>query len=450
MLIISLTMNAAAGSLTRPDAAASPPDADPDWSCVQTQWANCIEVVIDPPAPCAGQPINVSVVASKPDDFVRLAILHYAYTIPHGNRTPSISYYDLQMQNVSNAANKEAWIELPGYLGGTRIELFVDVYDLKNERLHSDPQFLDICGYDGWPDSCPVPTGFDDCIATEFGYYAGARPVLVADGGQVPAYGLLFVKMTSMLGVPMSTASIIYGFYEPGSRCDEPGKVVVTGPYYESVEVGRPNRTTATLSSLSTSEAKLVLCFTLTATDHYARTLVSDHYTLVTWDGPIQCGHQVLTLTVVVQVFDERISKATALEGVKVTISNSSGYEIENYTSPTGRASFWTVTILLPPSCDSEVWTIRASYRGAIVELREKLPNREREASGNYTFYLSFVISAQHHPAQEAADPGYFAWMAAGLLGFIAIFAPLASRHFVEKRRREELKRTEKEMRFEI
>lgn len=443
-------MNAAAGSLTRPDAAASVPASQQGWSCQQSQWADCIEVVIDPPAPCAGQPINVSVVARKPDDFVRLAILHYAYTIPHANRTPAISYYDLQMQNVSNVGNKEAWVGLPGYPGGTRIELFVDVYDLKNERLHSDPQFIDVCGYNGWPDECPAPSGFDVCIDLEFGYFAGARPVILKDRDEIPQYTPAFVRMFSRFDVPISSASIIYGLYKPGSDCDDSAKVPEIGPNSESIQVERPNRTKAIIDTLSSSESGLVFCFTLTVSDGYARTLVSRAYTMVTSDRPVECGTQSFVLTVVVRVVDQRIDRVSSLEGVRVTVRNSSGYEIENLTGPAGTAEFWIIYVFLPFSCESDTWTISAYLGGAVSEVRERLPNREREETGNYTFYLTFVITAEHHPQQESADPGYFTWMAAGLLGFIAIFAPLATRHFIEKRRREELKRSEKEQRFKL
>jgi hypothetical protein len=390
------------------------------------------------------------VIAKKPDDYIHKAIFHYAYTPPHGNRTPQISFYDIEAANASPSANKEAWVQLPGYPGGYRLEFFFDVYDLRNERLHTDPpDVLDICGYNGWPDECPVPNGFDACIDTEFGYFAGARPMPVQDGALVPPHRELYVKIRSELGVPLTAATVAHGVYKPGSICDDPGKVVVQGPYFERLDLDS-NRTAGSLLTLQSGDPKHVLCFTITATDGYSRSLVSKPFTLIVGGEEFGCGAQALSLIVVVRLIDQRIWRVTPLEGIRVVLRNSTGAELENLTGPSGTTGFWLLVWPSPPDCRGEVFTIGGYRGGEVAEHREELPNRAREVSGNYTFYLDFVVTPESRPTQESTDPNYFAWMAAGLLGFIGLFAPLASRHFLEKRRREELKRSEKEARFKL
>ena len=98
----------------------------------------------------------------------------------------------------------------------------------------------------------------------------------------------------------------------------------------------------------------------------------------------------------------------------------------------------------------SQTWEVTVTYLGETLHIRITVPDRERERTGNYTFYLEFVSPASRYPTQESADPGYFVWMAAGLIGFVSVVAPVAARHSMEKRRREELRRQEKESRFRL
>ncbi|HLF07128.1 MAG TPA: hypothetical protein VI893_08175 [Thermoplasmata archaeon] len=437
---------------------AGPPGPDPEWSCQQANWRDCLDLIVDPSNPGPGQRINFSIIAKKPDDFIRKGIFHYRYKTPYQPWNPIVSFYDLDAQNVSNAANKEAWVELFGYLGGTLIEFFWDVYDLKNERLHSDVPptcpphqpsegCLEISGNKTWPDQCPVPTGFAECVDINFGYFQGVVKQPLSDGDNVPQVANVWVNVTTKFQTPMAAATINYGLYESAGTCGDPGKVVKYGPNFEAMVLDRPVRINASIDTLSTSEPGLDLCFNVTATDIYQRPLISPTYTLHTSDEEV--GQAIWTgrFMVVVYFINESFGKNQILylPAVRVEFTNASGLKHENYTDSIGIAYS---DLLVYKGQDT--WTISAFYQGAISEIREKLPNRDRESTGNYTFYLPFSRKDIPAPRQEDVDQNYFAFMAAGILGFLAIFAPLSGRHFMEKRRREELKRQEKETRFKL
>jgi hypothetical protein len=409
----------------------------PNWSC--QIWDQCLNASWSPTKPGPGDAINFTVTVITADDVLDTALLYYKYKIPYQDWQPSIDWFSLRMTNDSNSKNKVSFHGMHDWIGGVRLQFWFEAYDPQHNRLRSPYYGLEVSGNDSW--TCDVPNGWADCISTDHGYLIDGIPVHVDTGGQLPQFSKIYVDIQSIRGMdPLRNTSIksaiMRYWYE-----DKDGNRI-NGPYNDIMDPQDANRTMMSTDQPFTSDPEQYFVFNVSASDMYDRVLISPDYRFFV-NGTASPPLVPIWINVVVTYVDKERGKVTPLQGIEVTFTNST-CSVTNITDSQGKASYFTYQY------GKDTWTMSATYNREPLSVRDILPNRTRVKTNNFTYYLTFKTDPNRPPTQEDVDPNYFLYIGIGLVGFITVAAPMNARYFMEKRRREELKRIEKEARFKI
>jgi hypothetical protein len=257
----------------------------------------------------------------------------------------------------------------------------------------------------------------------------------------VPNYTKIYVDIASIRGIDPSRptaikAGVVTYWFENANR------EKINGPFTAKMGMMNGQVTNMTTDKLYTSEPDQYLRFNVSAFDMYDRALVSEDFVIHVNRTVVRIKVPVI-MNVVVRFVDDTRGKSYPLQGIEVTFTNSTG-SVKVITDSQGKASYSTYQM------GKDTWTMSVVYKRVLKEVRDILPNATRVRGSNYTYYITFYAYDTLAPTQEDVDANYFLYFGIGLAGFIAVGAPLNARYFMEKRRRDELKRVEKEARFKI
>jgi len=419
----------------------STPDPKPAWSC--PNWDPCLNASWAPTKPSPDNRINFTVQVLTADDILQAAILYYKYKIPYQNWQPDIDWFSIRMINDTSSNNKAAWWDMHNWKGGTKLQVWFEAYDPQSNRLKSPVYTIEVSGNDTWVPECEVPFGFTDCIETHFGFINEGWPQEVEDGGKVPSYAKIFVDIISIRGLdplkPTSIRSAVVKFWYTDKNGEK-----IQGPFSVFMDPMDDKRTNMSTEQLYTSDPDQFLYFNISAADMYDRILISPDFKLEVSGEDFSKPNVPIWMNVVVIFKDDVHGTVKPLQGIEVTFSNSSGASVRNITDAQGKASYFTY------QQGRDTWTMSAVYKHVRKEVRDILPNATRIRKSNFTYYIYFVQKDIPAPFQEDVDENYFLYAGIGIAGMILICAPISARHFMEKKRREEIKRMEKEARFKI
>jgi len=438
VLIVSYLPSTASEQAT-PVAGDAKGNPSPRWSC--TTWDPCVNASWSPTKVGPDDRINFTLQVLTADDILKTGMLYYKYMVPYGEWNPAIDWFSLTMINDTKVNNKMAWWDMHNWKGGTYVWVWFEAYDPQNNRLKSPIYNITVSGNDAWV--CEVPTGYEDCVETHFGFINEGWPEEVQNEEKVPSYAKIYVDAISIKGIDpvkptsIKAARVTYWFENAQS-------VKIAGPYSATMDPIDDNRTNMSTEQLYTSDADQYLLFNVSAYDMYDRGLRSPNYRLQVSGENFSKPMVPIWMNVVVLFKDDVHGVTTPLQGIKVTFSNSSGAAVENVTDAAGKASYFTY------QKGKDTWTMSAIYKRVTSEVRDILPNATRIRKSNFTYYITFRQKDIPVPFQEDVDENYFVYAGIGIVGVIIICAPISARHFMEKKRRDEIKRMEKESRFKI
>lgn len=441
MMLLSSFAPISASEQAKAMAARSNDNPRPQWSC--TSWDPCVNASWAPTKPTPIDRLNFTLQVLTADDILKTGMLYYKYKIPYQSWQPDIDWYSLKMINDTNQNNKMASWDMHNWKGGTKVMVWFEAYDPQNNRLKSPVYTIEVSGNDTWVPECEIPIGYDDCIETHFGFINEGWPQEVEDGGKVPSYAKIYIDIISIHGIdPLKPTGIrsalVRYWYE-----DKTGNKI-NGPFTAMMDALDDNRTNLSTEQLYTSDADQFLRFNISAYDMYDRGLISHDFSLEVSGENFSKPNVPVWMNVVVQFKDDVHGTVTPLQGIEVSFSNSTGAVVKNVTDSQGKASYFTY------QRGRDTWTMSAIFKHILHEIRDILPNATRIRKSNYTYYIFFEQKEIPAPFQEDVDENFYLYAGIGITGMIIICAPISARHFMEKKRRDEIKKMEKEARFKI